>query len=591
MSFDPAAYTRTASEAWQLFIRSRFESLPDQELPGGGPGARLQMLELELDVLHKYTAIARQRRNAATSAGRLPAEVLTEIFLYAQEDWKPQRRRGKISTPDPSLYDLGWLNITHTCSLWRKVALGAPQLWTTISCTRFSPRAATVLLRRSERLPLSLHVVEPYKLNEARSFIINSWLSRPVLSRVERLIVQSDTALINGWITSLCSPMPLLHIMIMKNRDSTGPVILPEQILAGEHPPALRRLRLNGCLPTWNSPLFSKDLTHLELALPRMVTGDTVLLPELPTFRNIVASMTALQTLKLQDIYLRTPENQTGALPYTFPPGFKEFEMHVHNSAPSIFLSLYGKIWDTFHFPATSKIATEINFHRVSAALGPVTELDPNGDLILRPLRELDAHSYPVQGLKITSKTRLALYYAVGSPQTLASPLNLSENDLGDWAFESKGRRRVYASGDLASFVRFLSLDHLRAISLSSDAMALYDTSNFWRDYFPQLQDVRRISIPYLSGLQLFYALAHVQSTDDTFPLFPRLQRIVLHTGGTPPKTMGDYHAALDMALLEFLDVRRDKDLPLEGVFVDRALEDLDVWGDVRCGTPVTFVN
>lgn len=79
------------------------------------------MLELELDVLHKYAAIARQRRNAATSVGRLPPEVLTEVFLYAQEDWKPQRRRAKPSTPDAVPYDLGWLNITHTCSSWRKV--------------------------------------------------------------------------------------------------------------------------------------------------------------------------------------------------------------------------------------------------------------------------------------------------------------------------------------------------------------------------------------------------------------------------------------------------------------------------------------
>ena len=81
------------------------------------------MLELELDVLQKYAAIARQRRNAATSAGRLPAEVLVEIFLSAQEDWKPQRRRGKPPSGEMVSYDLGWLNITHTCNMWRKVRL------------------------------------------------------------------------------------------------------------------------------------------------------------------------------------------------------------------------------------------------------------------------------------------------------------------------------------------------------------------------------------------------------------------------------------------------------------------------------------
>ncbi|VDB83225.1 unnamed protein product [Peniophora sp. CBMAI 1063] len=590
MSYDATAYSQTANEAWSQFIRTRFEPSADQGV-NGDPANRLQILELELDVLQKYAAIARQRRNAATSLGRLPAEVLTEIFLFAQEDWKPQRRRGKPSTSDAVPYDLGWLNITHTCSQWRKVALGAPQLWTTISCTRFSPRAATVLLRRSERLPLSLHVVEQYKPSEARAFIINSWLSRPVLNRVERLIVQSDTPLMSGWIASLYAPMPSLRIMIMKNKDPRGVVMLPQQTLAGEHPPALRRLRLHGCLPTWSSPLFSKDLTHLELTLPRMLEEDSIRLPDLATFRGLISAMTSLEFLKLQDIFPRGNNGTSRVPPYTFPPSFNEFEMRLQCSSPGFFLTLYGTIWDTFRVPPTAKATTEIGFRHLNSSLASATHHDPSGDLILRPLRELDSVAYPALGLKILNKTRLALYYAVGEPRSLDSPLNLAENDLGDWDFETKGRRRISAWGNLAPFVRHLPLSRIQAMSLSPDAVEYYDTSGYWQNYFPQLQDVQRISIPYLSGLQLFYALAHIEAADGTFPLFPRLQHVVLHKGGTPPKTMGDYHAALDMAFLEFLDVRRERGSPLVGLFVDRALADLDVWGDVRGETTVSFIN
>ena len=433
--------------------------------------------------------------------------------------------------------------------------------------------------------------MEQYKPSEPRAGIINSWLSRPVLGRVERLIVQSDTPLINGWVASLCSPMPSLHVVIMKNRDPVNVVMLPEQILAGEHPPALRRLRLHGCLPPWSSPIFSSLLTHLELSLPRMLAQDTGYLPDRVTFRNIISSMAALEYLKLQDVYFATSGSSDGVLPYTFPPEFRELDIRVHGSSPDIFLDRYGMIWDTFHVPPTSKVTTEINFHNVALNLGPATIHDPNGDLILRPFRELDAQSHPALGLKILDKTRLALYYAVGNPQSLEQPLKLAENDLGDWAFEHKGRRRVRASGNLASYIRLLPLNRVQAISLSPDAVEFFDTWKYWQDYFPQLEDVRRISIPYLSGLELFYALARIHATNGSFPLFPRLEHIVLHTGGTPPKTMGDYHAALDMALLEFLDLRRDRGSPLAGLFVDRALADLDVWDDVRGETNVTFIN
>lgn len=308
--------------------------------------------------------------------------------------------------------------------------------------------------------------MEQYKANEARAFIINSWLSRPVLNRVERLIVQSDTSLISGWIASLCSPMPLLHVMIMKNKDPRGVLMLPAQILAGEHPASLRRLRLNGCLPTWTSPLFSKNLTHLELSLPRMLEADIIRLPELATFRNIVSSMTSLEYLKLQDVYLRTSNGLNGVSPYTFPSRFKEFEMRVHNSSSEMFLNLYGAIWDTFRVPPTGKITTEVTFHHLAPVVVPATLIDPHGDLILRPLRELDSASHPAVGLKIVNKTRMALYYAVGSPSSLDMPLNPAENDLGDWAFEATGRRRVCASGSLSSFVRLLPLSRVRASTL-----------------------------------------------------------------------------------------------------------------------------
>lgn len=101
-------------------------------------------MDIEVEMLRKYTAITMQRKNALQPVGRLPRELLGMIFAYAQsapfstdaypEGWVPRRRWVVVESSDDTAktgekkkaqkvvrYALGWIYVTHVCSAWRTV--------------------------------------------------------------------------------------------------------------------------------------------------------------------------------------------------------------------------------------------------------------------------------------------------------------------------------------------------------------------------------------------------------------------------------------------------------------------------------------
>lgn len=101
------------SDAWDIFLRSRFNA------PVG-----VELLDIELDVLQKQLSSARRQRNARAKACGLPAEVLTSIFMCAQEVWKPSKPRRSSAVDDGrTSYGAGWMAVTRVCSSWRNVCI------------------------------------------------------------------------------------------------------------------------------------------------------------------------------------------------------------------------------------------------------------------------------------------------------------------------------------------------------------------------------------------------------------------------------------------------------------------------------------
>ncbi|KAH9938730.1 uncharacterized protein B0H18DRAFT_968474 [Fomitopsis serialis] len=106
----------------------------------------MQLQHIEHTFLSASQA-ARTALNAASPIHRLPAEMLTAIFLFVpkkHEDWRGRR--------DLFLYIL---KLAHVCRHWRAVATGIPRLWTHISQTLPYP-AQAMLVERSGNAPLTI---------------------------------------------------------------------------------------------------------------------------------------------------------------------------------------------------------------------------------------------------------------------------------------------------------------------------------------------------------------------------------------------------------------------------------------------------
>lgn len=102
----------------------------------------------------EYAEITR-RINASASIMRIPEEILVEIMKAYIDVW-----RADVWTYDrlrefdggPSFF--GWTRITHVCSHWREIALGAPGLWTRIKPV--SAASIETFIARSQQQPLQI---------------------------------------------------------------------------------------------------------------------------------------------------------------------------------------------------------------------------------------------------------------------------------------------------------------------------------------------------------------------------------------------------------------------------------------------------
>ncbi|KAJ7708808.1 hypothetical protein B0H17DRAFT_891344, partial [Mycena rosella] len=86
---------------------------------------------------------ARTKQNELAPIARLPPEILAAIFVQCIP----------VSTRKLHI-NLSWLNVTRVSYHWRSVALAAPELWSTIICSR--PSLAPMMLARAKLASLSI---------------------------------------------------------------------------------------------------------------------------------------------------------------------------------------------------------------------------------------------------------------------------------------------------------------------------------------------------------------------------------------------------------------------------------------------------
>lgn len=116
------------------------------------------------------------RWNSLTPAGSLPEELLLEIFALCV--------RHSPSYSDPASIFYKWLSVTWVCHRWRRIALGAPALWTNVQMIA-SPLVKLFLARSRE---MSLHVTGRVLLSTSTAESVKAWKNIVVaLHRVRHL--------------------------------------------------------------------------------------------------------------------------------------------------------------------------------------------------------------------------------------------------------------------------------------------------------------------------------------------------------------------------------------------------------------------
>ena len=115
-------------EVWSSVISSRFDCLFSPEARNGQLYERTELADIELEVLQQQIGVAKRLRNKTRRACQLPPEILGSIFMFAQEDWNPQRtttENRRYARRFRTAYSLGWMTVLHTCSTWRQVSVYA----------------------------------------------------------------------------------------------------------------------------------------------------------------------------------------------------------------------------------------------------------------------------------------------------------------------------------------------------------------------------------------------------------------------------------------------------------------------------------
>jgi len=226
-----------------------------------------------------------------TPALRLLPEILAIVFSF-HADANPTNPAGDEIVPrgmTVSQFRLGWITVTHVCSLWRQVALDYRTLWT---YHRFNlgPEWSTEMLRRAGDSPLNLTLSQeivpflPFKVDAAD--VISQ-----LLPRVASLTI-GDGACTPIILETLTRPAPLISSLTI----SSGHFAVLPRSLFKDTAPKLRHLFLRNALPTWTTVALT-FLKSLSISIDRHV--DTSNIPSYTDLFNTLQAMPDLESLRL----------------------------------------------------------------------------------------------------------------------------------------------------------------------------------------------------------------------------------------------------------------------------------------------------
>ncbi|KAF7985029.1 hypothetical protein HWV62_8851 [Athelia sp. TMB] len=238
---------------------------------------------VKIDMREKENAIKRRQlrtlRNLLVVSGRLPPELLRDIFLYTASS----RSWALDAAPNP---------VSQVCHYWRLLALSIPAIWSHIHFGQF--KWALEQLKRSGIHPLAV-MVPQNRLHSISLPIITSILTQG--HRLQHVSVFANTeAHMVEVVEALRSPAPNAETLILKVVfNATGRFVLPNDIL-GTDRIRLRRLRLRGCCVDWSVFDFHR---LVDLRIKFLESAPCQNRPSLQAFVGVLGALKMVRTLIL----------------------------------------------------------------------------------------------------------------------------------------------------------------------------------------------------------------------------------------------------------------------------------------------------
>ncbi|KZV63082.1 hypothetical protein PENSPDRAFT_758252 [Peniophora sp. CONT] len=590
---------RAASrEAWATFLRSRFDTCARAGFTSVAV-KRADLADLELEVMEERVVFARQQRNKIVGACRLPPEVLSKVFAHAQEIWSPKYGKHPVIRAS---YSSGWMSLLHVCSFWRQTALGSPSLWCNLPCMDIHPDSVPTLLARSRGLPLSLRISGPSLPAEYDEDLhvdpFGHWLCKAVLRRTKHLFLDKVPDYhLQQCLGNLRHPTPLLEVFKItdpQRQERNIEATLPMQLFGG-HAPVLRSASVTATnLPVdWDCALFSVNLVHLSLGFDSEHTPQAIIMasaPSIVSFYKTISSMKNLESLTLRDVFPDLPrENQ----PRDDHPPAATVRVELSNlkrltlAASSDLVESCVDFFQRLSFPSQSGVILDIdaegddfNFDDrlpmyMVKLFGPADAATPSSMCLSQVAVAMEYSDAP------SIQTRLRHKIPSCSPGHEWKEYNLGVGARGLWT-----RHWDMEDFTVLSHLSLLPLCTLQTIIFTSDVSRLLLSPEAWVSTFIAAHNVQGISVHYHDALVLLDALSETSwgSSTNPFALFPRLSTIAIHADTNekrPVETTAEMRTSLDVLLLDMLQVRKEKAVPVETLLVSQALAGWDVWDRV----------
>ncbi|KDQ13428.1 hypothetical protein BOTBODRAFT_33450 [Botryobasidium botryosum FD-172 SS1] len=270
-----------------LTSRIRTAGVVDASQLKGSQDEEIEILQLAFNAIQTYTtktlAQLRSRRNQLAPVYRLPADVLSLVFRFAD-----RRSKALESSPGANLP----VCVASVCQAWRAVALDTPRLWTSIATG--SVPLTDLFIKRSGNAPLNIFIdTDKTPLSKRAPFLfehINRWASLKLTG--SQLLDQSA-------LQCLRRPAPALEVLEVCHNNNLwlhGACTTVDKLFGGEAP-KLREISLTSFHLPLTLSVFS-GLTKLELTRIRY-TRDSV-------FSQLLCAIEAspaLRSLRLAEIF------------------------------------------------------------------------------------------------------------------------------------------------------------------------------------------------------------------------------------------------------------------------------------------------